>query len=68
MTCANCSDSAVYTYKLNEATHVHYCAKHLPSFLRAFRQDDSLKLVVPSTKSSKKSAPVEEESASDGSD
>lgn len=33
MKCANCSESALYQYRITQGTSVFYCSKHLPSFL-----------------------------------
>jgi hypothetical protein len=33
--CVNCPDEALYAYVLNQEMKQHFCAVHLPSFLRA---------------------------------
>lgn len=33
MKCANCSDAALYEYKITQGTSIYYCDKHLPNFL-----------------------------------
>lgn len=33
MNCANCSNKALYEYKITEKTSVFYCGKDLPKFL-----------------------------------
>lgn len=63
MKCANCSKDAAYTYRLNEDSLIHYCYAHLPKFLKNLRNNESLKLYVPPTKTTKKTTTVVEEPA-----
>lgn len=35
MTCANCTNKALYEYKITAGTSVLYCNAHLPKFLEA---------------------------------
>lgn len=45
--CANCSAIAEYTYRVNETEMVHYCDKHLPSFLFSKKVAGLLTLELP---------------------
>lgn len=71
--CANCSNDALYTYKVSEEYGIDYCQYHLPNFLNGLTNSnvvvhtpefDTLKAevvaeVAPSKK--KKATPVVEE-------
>jgi hypothetical protein len=38
MKCANCSNDALYVYRITKEKSVHYCDKDLPSFLEDRRK------------------------------
>jgi len=38
MKCANCSNDALYVYRITKEKSVHYCGKDLPSFLEDRRK------------------------------
>ncbi len=38
MKCANCSNDALYVYRITKDKSVHYCGKDLPSFLEDRRK------------------------------
>lgn len=69
ITCANCSNEALYTYQITDDFNIHYCQYHLPRFLTAKKNAGELPLMVPreipeeQPKTSKKKAadPVVEE-------
>lgn len=57
--CANCTNEALYAYKVNASFTINYCPKHLPKFLASQRIAGLLKpepeVVAEAPKSSKKS-------------
>lgn len=65
-TCANCTAPAAFTYRITEASAIHYCIAHLPKFLNAQKNSGLLKLdtpvveevVIETPKSSKKKTTV----------
>lgn len=67
ITCANCSNEALYVYKLSENFKINYCQYHLPriltknngSYLLPIEPEVVPEPVVKSSK--KKSAPITEE-------
>lgn len=67
ITCANCSNEALYTYQITSTYQVHYCQYHLPRFLTNKKNAGQLPLMTPiqvaeePKSSKKKSAPVVEE-------
>lgn len=71
MTCANCSSEALYSYPVSPDYVIHYCQRHLPTFLVAKRNAGLLPLIdttpkveevpAPAPKPTKKSAVVVEE-------
>lgn len=68
-TCANCSNTALYTYQVTESFGIDYCQYHLPTFLSKLKYTGALKpkaaepeVEVKTTKK-KASAPVVEEPA-----
>jgi hypothetical protein len=38
MKCANCSNDAMYVYRITKSNAVYYCGKDLPSFLEDRRK------------------------------
>lgn len=65
-TCANCSATSKYEYKVAESLTVNYCETHLPRFLYSAKKAGLLTpkpvpVVVETPKATKKKAAVEEE-------
>jgi len=71
MKCANCSNDALYVYRITKEKSVHYCGKDLPSFLEDRRKagllnitqalTDAKEEVVEILSVSKKKAPKKTE-------
>jgi hypothetical protein len=59
-TCANCPNSAHYTYRVGGSDMIHYCSRHLPKFLVHDKNAGLLELYVPPKPAKKKPAPVED--------
>jgi hypothetical protein len=49
MKCANCKSDALYAYHITKAQTLHYCGKHLPSFLFARRDAGQLAITEAMT-------------------
>ena len=63
MKCSNCSENALYTIAPINVSTVHYCDRHLPTYLRLGALEGLYPVEVPVTTPSKKkpTAPVVEE-------
>ncbi len=49
MKCANCSNDAMYVYRITKSKSVYYCGKDLPSFLEDRRKAGLLDLTAAFT-------------------
>lgn len=63
-TCSNCELEPMYVYAVNPAFPIHYCASHLPKFLRSQKDSGAVKYYEPpapkaTKKSTKTEAPAE---------
>lgn len=68
--CVNCRNDALFAYNVTSSTKLHYCAEHLPKFLRGRGMGTLLREIIkpeeekpaPKKRSTKKKVeePVEE--------
>lgn len=59
-TCSNCELDAFYVYSVNPAFPVHFCAGHLPKFLKSQKDSGAVKYYEPpAPKATKKSTKTE---------